>query len=774
MSTPFLLPRSALLLPHAVGEVSRVREVTEGALGAGLALIGSRARQPLLSFTLALLCCTQALAQTQVANKPYTKAPTRLETREAFLKSLNSSIVSWGRWMGVGPFDHPKGAKDIAAPFPPEDLLSKMKAGAAEPLGPADRRPTYDAQGGTKIEWKELAQSRPAVGAGEQSTTIDLEKTFSSARVTKACCYLYRSIEAPRDMDLPVRMGSDDGLRVWLNADLIVDVNAERPMSPESEQPILKLKKGPNHLLVKVSQGAGEWQFALSADPDLDPVIEAALDWQLDTDFPTLQSKHYRTATIPHPADVSLEVGGLDVLTGSNNPIASMKPTVAVCTRRGDVFLIDGVFETPSLTPTFKKAASGLQEPLGFLYSQYGPDTSNLQCFVAQRGELTKLVDSNFDGVVDSYTTVSDDWKVSGNYHEYAFGPKLGPGRKLYVNLNLAHTDVDATVMGALVPTRGSCVAIDPLTGRMEEFADGLRSPDGLCIYDNQLFFTDNQGDYVATNKLSWVRKGSFHGHQSSLKFRDGYGPDWKKNGKPVPEITWPAVWFPYQKMGQSTTDGIEITSDKFGPFKGQLLVGEQTTCDVNRVFLEKVSDGKGGLWYQGACFPFLKGFASGVHRLCLAPDGSLLVGMTDRGWGSTGPKRDGLQRVIYSGNLPFEILSMKISPNGFMLEFTREVDAAAATTIANYSMTSYTYNYHPNYGSPETDTKPVKIMGAQLLQGSRIVALTCDGMRSGGMGYVHELHIKNLTCKAGADGPAEELLHPVGYYTVQHIPKPE
>ncbi len=711
-----------------------------------------------------------AIAQSVVAGKPYTKLASRGDTREAFLRGLGSSVVSWGRWMGIGPFDHPKGGKDIATPYGPEELLARMKISAgrgADALGPADRRTPYIGKDGKKVEWKEVTDSQP-IGGDDHSKTLDLEKVFTGGRVTKACGYLYRLIEAPRDMEMPVRMGSDDGLRVWLNGDLIVDVNAERSMTPDSDQPTLKLRKGPNHLLVKVSQGAGEWQYTLCADPDLDPVVEAALDWQLDTDFPTLQSKYYRTVTIPHPAEVSLEVGGLDVIPAR---AAGQEPVVLVCTRRGDVYTVTGTMQTPAAGVKFVRAAQGLHEPLGLVLQPSITGSMGLSCYVAQRGEVTKLEDTNTDGLMDRLTTICDAWKISGNYHEYAFGPKFGPGGKLYVNLNLAHSDVDGTVMGALVPTRGSCVVIDPATGKMEQFADGMRSPDGLITYDGQLFYTDNQGDYVATNKLSWVRPGSFHGHQASLKFRDRYGPDWKKDGKPVPEITWPAIWFPYQKMGQSATDGVEITTDNFGPFKGQLVVGEQTTCDVNRVFLEKISDGKGGTWYQGACFPFLSGFASGVHRLCFAPDGSLLVGMTDRGWGSTGPKRDGLQRVVYGGNAPFEILSMKIAPRGFTLEFTRDVDAALATDLARYSMTSYTYDYHPNYGSPETDPKPVKVVGVQVL-GTRIVLLTCEGVRSGGMGYVHELHIKGLSCKPAEGDTGEELLHPVAYYTVQIIPR--
>ena len=709
------------------------------------------------TFGVVMLAGLPATAQTTVAGKPYVKQATREETREAFLRTMGNTGVVMGRWLVVGPFENANGGKGVANAYAPEELLEAMKKRAGDVLGPADQRKAYDGKGGKKVGWHEAKESQP-IGGDTHSPYVDVDQVLGVPGEKNAVAYLYRRIDAPKDMTLPTQMGSDDGMRVWLNGEMVVDDAGEHPMSIGSSSPVLKLHAGPNHLLVKVSQAAGEWQFGMKAEPDLDPVIEAAIDWQLDADFPTPQSRFYRISTVPHGKDVSLEVGGVDFYGG-------MDGYPVVCTRRGDVFAVRGAMEAPALHVKFETLASGLQEPLGLTIK-------DREVFMAQRSELTAAgeLPTSEPGAFTSFKTVSDAWKISGNYHEYAFGPKIGPDGRMYVNLNLAHTDLDGTVMGAPVFTRGWCVGIDPKTGAMERMADGLRSPDGLLMYDHQVFYTDNQGDYVATNKLSWVRPGSFHGHQSSLKFRDGYGNDWRKNGKPVPEITWPAVWLPYQKLGQSATDAVEIQTDAFGPFKGQILIGEQTYCWVNRVFLEKVKDDQGRDWYQGAAFPFLQGFASGVHRMCFAPDGSMFVGMTDRGWGSTGPKRDGLQRVIWTKQVPFEIKAMRIVPGGFDLEFTRPVDDSAKD-VAKYAMTSFTYEYHPSYGSAEMDTKPVTVTGAEVSSDRLHVKLACTGVRGGGMGYVHELHVNGVKCAAGAGGPSEELLHPTAYYTALYVP---
>lgn len=80
------------------------------------------------------------------------------------------------------------------------------------------------------------------------------------------------------------------------------------------------------------------------------------------------------------------------------------------------------------------------------------------------------------------------------------------------------------------------------------------------------------------------------------------------------------------------------------GPFEDQLFVGDQGQSKIMRVALEKV---KGE--YQGVVFPFREGFNSGVLRMNWGSDGSMLVGMTSRGWGSTGREQFGLQRLEWN-----------------------------------------------------------------------------------------------------------------------------
>jgi hypothetical protein len=225
-------------------------------------------------------------------------------------------------------------------------------------------------------------------------------------------------------------------------------------------------------------------------------------------------------------------------------------------------------------------------------------------------------------------------------------------------------------------------------------------------------------------------------------------------------EFVPPAVWLPYNKMGRSATDIQVIDQNgKFGPYDGQLLVGEFTNSSVNRLFLEKV-EGE----YQGACFPFLRDFPAAVVRLSFAPDGSLFVGMTNRGWSSLGNRSYGLHRVVHTGVTPFAIQEMRAKPDGFELRFTEPVDPDSIHTAGALEMSSYTYEYSKRYGGVEIQTKPHELSGIEISEDGLQVRFRVKALRPL---YVHELRTKEIRSESG-----RELDYPDAYYTLNRIPQ--
>jgi hypothetical protein len=227
-----------------------------------------------------------------------------------------------------------------------------------------------------------------------------------------------------------------------------------------------------------------------------------------------------------------------------------------------------------------------------------------------------------------------------------------------------------------------------------------------------------------------------------------------------LPRLKPPAVWFPYKKVGQSATDILLDESEgKFGPFAGQLFIGEFTQAGINRVFLEKVAGE-----YQGACFPFRSGFSSAVLRLAQGTEGSLFAGLTNRGWSSLGTAAYGLERLVWTGKTPFEIQEMRARADGFELAFTQPVDRKTAGDVNSYRMQSYTYLYHATYGSDEIQNQQLQFREARVSKDGKTVHLKVAGLREL---FVHELSAPGIRSK-----DQESLLHPQAYYTLNRIPK--
>jgi hypothetical protein len=431
---------------------------------------------------------------------------------------------------------------------------------------------------------------------------------------------------------------------------------------------------------------------------------------------------------------------------------------LAVSTRRGDIYMVENALSDPPTDVKFHLFATGMHEVLG-LAKKDG------QLYAVQRGELTRLEDTDGDGRADLYETVADGWDLTGNYHEYAFGSKFDREGSLWITLCLTGS---FTSDGKY---RGWCLRYLP-DGRLVPTASGMRSPGGVGMNaEGDMFYTDNQGPWNGACSLKHLKPGSFQGNPSSFKWydeTDALGPKPKEptsgsrmhvEAEKIPELMPPPVMFPYPKMGQSAS-GIEcdLSNGKFGPFAGQMFVGDQTHSTVMRVFLEKVN-GR----YQGACFPFRAGFGSGNLALLFVPDGSMFVTGTNRGWGSIGREPYALERLVWTGKRPFEVHEMRAKHDGFELTFTEPVDPTTAANVDSYDMSTYTYIYQQTYGSPEVDKTEPNITRAVVGDDGRSVRLYIDQVQSG---HVHELHMDDLR---SADGRA--LLHPQAYYTLNQIP---
>ncbi|MFO0881119.1 MAG: hypothetical protein U0840_27665 [Gemmataceae bacterium] len=465
----------------------------------------------------------------------------------------------------------------------------------------------------------------------------------------------------------------------------------------------------------------------------------------------TGEALYYKLLTFETPPGQVLEAGAIEILPGDR---------VAVGTRRGEVWIIDNAYDPDPEKVKFTRFAHGLHEVLGLAWKDGW-------LYVTQRPDVTRIKDTNGDGKADLFEVVTDGWEINGDYHEYAFGSRFDKEGNIWITLCLTGSfDSNSKFRG----WAGKLTK----DGKWIPTTSGVRSPGGIGFNAaGDVFYTDNQGPWNGTCHLKHVTEGGFVGHPGGFRWYNepeakylGGAPAQPKSGsrivteaKKIPQLVPPAVSFPYGKMGQSAS-GIEcdLSAGKFGPFEKQLFVGDQTHSTLMRVFLEKVN-GR----YQGACFPFRAGFGSGIVPVRQGRDGSLFVGSTNRGWGSRGPKPFAIERLVWTGQTPFEIQEMRAKPDGFELVFTRPVDPTTAGDVKSYAMKTFTYIYQASYGSPEVDETKPTITRAEVGSDGKSVRLYVDKLQEG---HIHDLEAKGVKSTTG-----ENVLHPQAYYTLNYIP---
>jgi hypothetical protein len=75
--------------------------------------------------------------------------------------------------------------------------------------------------------------------------------------------YAKTSIYSEQETPAIAEIGSDDGIKVWLNEVLVHAHNVARALTPGADKANVTLKKGWNLVLVKVTQNNQGWEFSL-------------------------------------------------------------------------------------------------------------------------------------------------------------------------------------------------------------------------------------------------------------------------------------------------------------------------------------------------------------------------------------------------------------------------------------------------------------------------------------------------------------------------------
>jgi hypothetical protein len=375
----------------------------------------------------------------------------------------------------------------------------------------------------------------------------------------------------------------------------------------------------------------------------------------------------------------------------------------------------------------FQDALSMLAEPDGL--------------YVLHRRNLTKISERKKDGIADRFDRVFALPHGVADTYDYGYGlvrDKAGHFLVSYAQY------ADARLRGA-----GSLLRLFP-DKPPQEIAYGFRNPLGWCSGpDREIFFTDNQGEWVATNKLCHIVEGRYYGFPNQAQKQHTTKPFGKT-----------AVWIPYGWARSINGVTYDNTGGKFGPFAGQFFLAELMFGGaLVRADVEKVNGE-----YQGCCFPFWGKGLLGPLTLAFDPKGRLFVGgITEPGWMAQ-PDRGALFRIDFTGQTPFEVQTIRVRPRGFRLIFTKPVAPETARDPASYFMEHYRYEYTGAYGSPELDRTRVAIEKVEVSPDGLSVELTTAAPLVKDRVYL-------VAAKGVRSTKGEAPVHPTGTYTLNEVP---
>jgi parallel beta-helix repeat protein len=156
---------------------------------------------------------------------------------------------------------------EIAGPYPldwdgtwidtSKNILSRAH-GFDAPLPP---------ESGTEVDWQ--------VFNADKFRYFDFTTTFS--KTDNLICFARITINAPKEMDTRLSIGSNDGVKVWLNGKLVREAWTARGAEPHQDIVPIHLRSGQNEILAKVANIGGGWGLILAIE---DP--KRALRWSVE------------------------------------------------------------------------------------------------------------------------------------------------------------------------------------------------------------------------------------------------------------------------------------------------------------------------------------------------------------------------------------------------------------------------------------------------------------------------------------------------------------
>ncbi len=176
---------------------------------------------------------------------------------DVFELRTNGSIPVW---LVSGPFPNEGATKDHGANCSGYLVDYLVSAGGETNVLPAE---------GDEVQYETL-QNNWIREISNNDGVLSFIQIFNLDQQTPGVAYAYSALISETAQNVILKIRSDDGVRVWLNSQLVHDHHVGRGLEDEEDSVPVRLKKGRNSLLVKVDQGDGGWGLHLRVCNDKD------------------------------------------------------------------------------------------------------------------------------------------------------------------------------------------------------------------------------------------------------------------------------------------------------------------------------------------------------------------------------------------------------------------------------------------------------------------------------------------------------------------------
>lgn len=230
-----------------------------------------------------------------------------------------------------------------------------------------------------------------------------------------------------KDDNIVFQISSDDGSKLWIDNQMIIDNDGPHGMAPKEAE--IALRAGYHPVRIEYFPGrrrtrhrvkmGTSWLhrfYHYSRKQFLPQEIGRCCRHGGHVKIRQCSSRRRRAFTRsasglrPHAGAPKIlpKVAGMDFLPDGRLVVSTWDAS-------GAVYLLEGVDSGDPKKIKVKRIAQGLAEPLGV-------KVVDGVIYVLQKQELTKLVDKDGDDQIDEYQCFAKGWLASANFHEFAFG----------------------------------------------------------------------------------------------------------------------------------------------------------------------------------------------------------------------------------------------------------------------------------------------------------------------------------------------------------------